>query len=88
MDIFLYVLFVVVCLVLSAFFSSSETALLRLRQQDLKKDIEAAHGPAAVAARDLIACAGRLVVTSLDLGGPRNIKRTGTASAVAVRLLG
>ncbi len=88
MDIFLYVLFVVVCLVLSAFFSSSETALLRLRQQDLKKDIEAAHGPAAVAARDLIANPSRLLVTILLGNNLVNILGAAIASAVAVRLLG
>lgn len=88
MDLLLYVLVVVVCLVLSSFFSGSETALLRLRFQDLKKDIEAAHGPAAVAARDLISNPSRLLVTILFGNNLVNILGAAVASALAVRLLG
>ena len=88
MDLLFYVLVVVVCLILSSFFSSSETALLRLRFHDLKKDIEAAHGPAAVAARDLISNPSRLLVTILLGNNLVNILGAAVASAIAVRMLG
>lgn len=89
MDILLYLLVVLLCLVLSAFFSSSETALLRLRQQDLKKDIETSRGgPAAVAARDLIANPARLLVTILFGNNIVNILGASVAAALAVQFLG
>lgn len=88
MEILLYVLLVVACLLLSAFFSGSETALLRLNQQQLKKDIEATHGPATVAARDLISNTPRLLVTILLGNNLVNILGASVAAAVGVRLLG
>jgi hypothetical protein len=36
----------------SAFFSSSETALLRMRTHELEADIREARGPSAFAIRD------------------------------------
>lgn len=88
MEILLYVLLVVVCLIFSAFFSGSETALLRLNHHDLKKDIESAHGPSTVAARDLIANMPRLLVTILLGNNLVNILGASVAAAVGVRLLG
>lgn len=89
MDLIFYLFVVVVCIVLSAFFSSSETALLRLRQQDIKKDIETSRGgPAAVAARDLIANPARLLVTILFGNNIVNILGASVAAALAVQLLG
>jgi len=88
MELLIYAVVVAVCLILSAFFSSSETALLRLRQQDIKKDIETSHGPAAVAARDLISTPASLLVTILFGNNIVNILGASVASAFAVRLLG
>ena len=50
MSIAIYLFIVVVCLIGSAFFSSSETALFRLRSHDIEKEIETSRGPAGVAA--------------------------------------
>jgi len=88
MEILIYFLVVLVCLLLSGFFSSSETALLRLRPQDLRKDIESSHGPATVAARDLISNPPRLLVTILLGNNLVNILAASVASVIGVRLLG
>ena len=60
-----YVAIIAVCLVVSAFFSGSEVALLRLRAHQLESDVEAAVGPGALAARDLLRSTSRLLVTIL-----------------------
>jgi magnesium and cobalt exporter, CNNM family len=88
MDSVTYVVVLVVCLILSAFFSASETALLRLREHDLDVDIKAARGPAALAVRDLLASTSRLLVTILLGNNVVNILGAAVASALAVRYLG
>ncbi len=82
------VLIVVACVVTSAFFSGSETALLRLRSHELEEDVRAAHGPAAVAVRDLISSTSRLLITILLGNNVVNILGSGVAAALAVTLLG
>ena len=47
-------LIIVACLVASAFFSGSETALLRMGAHELDADIREARGPSAFAIRDLL----------------------------------
>jgi len=49
----------------SAFFSGSETALLRVREHDLEEDVKAARTPGAIVARELLASPSRLLVTIL-----------------------
>lgn len=88
METLTFLLIVIVCIAISAFFSSSETALLRLRTHDLKKDIDAARGPAALAARDLITQPSRLLVTILLGNNLVNTLAASAGSAVGIRLLG
>lgn len=88
METLTYLLILTTCLTLSAFFSSSETALLRLRQHDLKKDIDADQGPAALAARDLIRSPSRLLVTILLGNNLVNIAAASVAAELGVRFLG
>ncbi len=88
MDWLWYVLIIVGCMLVSAFFSGSETALLRLRSYDVERDVKAAHGPAAVAVRDLLRSTSRLLVTILLGNNVANILATATAAALFIALLG
>ena len=88
MDPTTQVLVILGCLVLSAFFSGSETALLRLRLSDLDGPSLAAHNPAIVAARSLLGATSRLLVTILVGNNVVNLLAAALASAMAVRYLG
>jgi Mg2+/Co2+ transporter CorB len=88
MDPAISVAIVVVCVAMSAFFSGSETALLRLRSHELEEDVRSARGPAAIAVRDLIRSTSRLLVTILLGNNVVNILASGVAAALAVSLLG
>ena len=80
---------ILVCVALSAFFSSSETALFRLRSHDL--DAEANNegaGPSAVAVRQLTSSSSRLLVTILLGNNIVNILGASVASALAIQWLG
>ncbi len=88
MDPFIAVLVIIVCLVASAFFSGSETALLRLRAHEIEEDVREARGPAAVAVRDLLASTSRLLVTILLGNNLVNILGSATASGLAIYYLG
>jgi putative hemolysin len=83
-----YFIVIAVCLVASAFFSSSETALLRLRAHDIESEIEEGSGPAAVAARDLVSSTSRLLVTILLGNNVVNILGASAAAALAIQWLG
>lgn len=76
------------CLLLSAFFSASETALLRLRLEELDGDVKAAKGPAAVAARNLLNSTSRLLVTILLGNNIVNSLLATCASVLFVHLFG
>ena len=76
------------CLVLSAFFSSSETALLRMRLHQLDADIESPNALSALAAKRLVGSTSKLLVTILLGNNVTNIFAAALASALAVRLLG
>jgi len=78
---------ILACLLLSAFFSGSETALLRLRIEEVDEE-SAARSPAAVAARSLLTSTSRLLVTILFGNNVVNLLATALASALAVRYLG
>ncbi|MFN2376569.1 MAG: hemolysin family protein [Candidatus Binatia bacterium] len=82
------ILIVLVCIGLSAFFSGSETALLRLREHEIEEEIEKRHGPAALAIRDLVASTSRLLFTILLGNNIVNILGASVATVVAVDLLG
>ena len=88
MEIAGYVALIVVCLAASAFFSSSETALFRLRSYDLDEELEKAKGPSAVAVRDLIGSSSRLLVTILLGNNIVNILGASLAAALSIQLLG
>ncbi len=88
MEALSFVLILVACLVLSSFFSSSETALLRLQGPELERDVKAARGPAALAVRDLLKSTSRLLVTILFGNNVANVLGAAVASALAVRYLG
>ena len=88
MDVSTYLGVILVCLVLSAFFSGSETALLRLGAHQVDADAKAARGPAVLAARDLLKSTSRLLVTLLLGNNIANILGAAVASALAVTLLG
>jgi len=79
---------VLVCLLLSAFFSGSETALLRLAQHDVEEEVKALRGPSAIAARDLLGHTSRLLVTLLLGNNLVNILGASAAAALAIQLLG
>jgi putative hemolysin len=79
---------ILLCLAGSAFFSSSETALFRLRSYDMDDETKGEGGPAGVAVRELTASTSRLLVTILLGNNIVNILGASVASAVAVSLLG
>ncbi|MCH7600693.1 MAG: HlyC/CorC family transporter [Myxococcales bacterium] len=84
----IYLTIIVVCVVISAFFSGSETALFRLRSHEIEKEIESARGPAAVAVRDLLSSSSRLLVTILLGNNVVNILGASAAAALSIRHFG
>jgi putative hemolysin len=81
-------LIVVACVALSAFFSASETALLRLREHEVDEDVEKGDGPAALAVRDLVSSTSRLLLTILLGNNIANILGATVAAVPLVALLG
>ena len=88
MDALTLLIIVGVCLVLSAFFSGSETALLRLSTHDVEEEVRELRGPQAIAARDLLSHTSRLLVTILLGNNLVNILGASAAAALAMQLLG
>jgi len=82
------VLIIVACLAASAFFSSSETALFRLRSHDLEGEDKEGVGPADAAVRDLTSSSSRLLVTILLGNNIVNILGASVASGLAIHFLG
>jgi CBS domain containing-hemolysin-like protein len=76
------------CFALSAFFSGSETALLRLRASELESEGKSARGPSVPAIRELLGSTSRLLVTILLGNNLVNLLAASVASAVAVAALG
>ncbi|MCS5638157.1 MAG: hemolysin family protein [Myxococcota bacterium] len=88
MTIVATVIAIIFCIALSAFFSSSETALFRLRSHEMEEEMQGSSGPAAVAVRELTSSSSRLLVTILLGNNIVNILGASLAAALAVRLLG
>ena len=88
METLTYVIVILACFVLSAFFSAGETGLLRLRSHELQEDLDAARGPAAFAVRDLLNSTSRLLVTLLLFNNGVNILAASLTSALGTRYLG
>ena len=79
---------ILVCVALSAFFSSSETALFRLRAHEVDDETKEKGGPSAVAVKELTSSSSRLLVTILLGNNVVNILGASLASALAIQLLG
>ncbi len=79
---------VCICVLVAAFFSAAETALLRLRSDEIDSDIKTASGPGAVAARNLLSSTSRLLVTILLGNNIVNSLGAACASALAIYYLG
>jgi putative hemolysin len=77
-----------VCLVLSAFFSSSETALLRLNLSKIDRLIKEKPSISLQAARELSSSTSKLLVTILLGNNVVNIFGTAAASSLAVSHFG
>ena len=88
MDQLGYFFLILACIFLSGFFSGSETALLRLRKEQLEKDLKEAKGPSAFAVRDLLKNTSQLLVTILFGNNVVNILGAASASALAIHFLG
>ena len=88
MTIVASIVVIFICLALSAFFSSSETALFRIRSHDMEEEIKGSSGPAAVAVRELTSSSSRLLVTILLGNNIVNILGASVASALAIQLFG
>ncbi len=88
MDALTLGLIIVICLALSAFFSGSETALLRVADHEVEDEVKELRGPAALAVRDLVAHTSRLLVTLLLGNNLVNILGASAASALAIAMLG
>jgi CBS domain containing-hemolysin-like protein len=74
--------------VLSAFFSGSETALLRVGSHEVEEEVRRMRGPSAVAARDLLGHTSRLLVTILLGNNLVNILGAAVATDIAITYLG
>lgn len=83
-----YFLVVVLCLILSGFFSSSETALLRIRPEELDRESAESKKLSATAAKSLIESPSKLLVTILLGNNVVNILGASCASMLAVQLFG
>ncbi|HXZ86034.1 MAG TPA: DUF21 domain-containing protein, partial [Myxococcota bacterium] len=88
MDLVTGVLLILACLALSAFFSTSETALLRMRSHEIESDVREGRGPSAFAIRDLLNSTPRMLVTILLASAAVNILAPSIATALSVRWLG
>ncbi|UCE85627.1 MAG: HlyC/CorC family transporter [Deltaproteobacteria bacterium] len=88
MDPLTSMLLILGCLALSAFFSGSETALLRLNPGDVDAGVRTARTPASIAVRDLLSSTSRLLVTILLGNNVVNILAASVAAALAVQYLG
>ena len=88
MDPITSALIIVLCLVFSAIFSGSETALLKLDPADLDEELSERGGPALAAVRELVRSSSRFLVTILLGNNVVNILAASVASALAVDYLG
>ncbi|HTO70536.1 MAG TPA: hemolysin family protein [Myxococcota bacterium] len=88
MDLVTGVLLILACLASSAFFSTAETALLRMRTHEIESDVREARGPSAFAIRDLLGSTPRMLVTILLANSLVNILGPSVATALSVHWLG
>ena len=84
MDPLSYLVIVILCLLLSAFFSGSETALLRLTKDMVEQDLDKSGRLSIMAAKELIKTPAKLLVTILLGNNVVNILGASCASALGV----
>jgi CBS domain containing-hemolysin-like protein len=82
------IIVIVACLIGSAFFSGSETALMRLREAEIEAEAETADGPSLHAIRELLRSTSHVLVTILIGNNVVNILGASVAAALAVATLG
>lgn len=88
MDPIVYLIIVIICIILSAFFSSSETALLRISKDQIERDLEGQGQLSVIAAKELIKTPAKLLVTILLGNNIANILGAACASALGAYYLG
>ncbi|HXX48819.1 MAG TPA: hemolysin family protein [Myxococcota bacterium] len=88
MDLVTGLLVILACLALSAFFSASETALLRMRSHEIESDVREGRSASAFAIRDLLDSTPRMLVTILLANSSVNILAPSVATVLSVRWLG
>jgi len=89
-EVLAHLVVILACLVLSGFFSGSETALMRLRPEQIERQREGGKrgDPTGSAIRDLLRSTSRLLVTILLGNNVVNILGAAVATALAVSYLG
>ncbi|MCB0327287.1 MAG: HlyC/CorC family transporter [Bdellovibrionales bacterium] len=88
MEVLSYAITVFACVIISAFFSSSETALSRVSEHQLEEDLKKQMRPSLAAAKELIRSSARLLVTILIGNNVVNILATSAASALFIYYFG
>ena len=88
MELTTALLIIVGCFALSAFFSGSETALLRLSPSDYEGDGATRRGPSAPAIRELMRSTSRLLVTILLGNNLVNILASALATSALITVFG
>ncbi|MEZ4705334.1 MAG: hemolysin family protein [Bdellovibrionota bacterium] len=88
MEVLSYAITVFACVIISAFFSSSETALSRVSEHQLEEDLKKQMRPSLAATKELIRSSARLLVTILIGNNVVNILGTAAASALFIYYFG
>lgn len=88
MDVLVYFVIVLVCILLSGFFSGSETAMLRLSKEKVDDEVEKRGRLSVMAAKELIKTPAKLLVTILLGNNVVNILGASCASALGVYYFG
>ena len=88
MDVLTYFIIVLLCLILSGFFSGSETALLRLTKEKVDREVERDSRLSVMAAKELIKTPAKLLVTILFGNNIVNILGASCASVLGVHYFG
>lgn len=88
MDLTFYIIAVIVCVILSALFSGSETALLRLSSEKIQNDLDKNSKAGIFAAKELVKNPSKLLVTILLGNNIVNIFGAACASALGVYFFG
>lgn len=88
MDMLIYIVIIVICIILSAFFSGSETALLRISSHEVDEDVKEHVRPTVAAVKELIRNTSRFLITILLGNNVVNILATSSAAVLFVHYFG